>query len=163
MTPLITQLESLLRDMLGQQQTLLKAVDDHMAALRTYRIESIEAAVRNQETARQQLLRIEQRRKVLLAQFLRMHRNLSKPTLDKLAEIYPDRKLILLQMRSEIVRLTTEIRTKLNQLQRIAAGVLLHLNSTVKLIATAAAGPSTYSRAGAYAMPARVSSLQAVG
>lgn len=163
MSHLIEQLETVMRELLAEQQAMLTSLDAQLASLRTFQIDLINNATREQETSRQRLARIEQRRKYVIAQIMRTHRNLSKPTLTKIAELYPERKLFLLQLRDELANVLAQIQQRTNLINKIVGGVLSHLNGTVRLIAQAASGPSTYSKSGNMNSPSKTGILSAVG
>jgi len=152
-----------MRELLAEQQQLLGALDAQLVALRTFRIDQINNATKDQETVRLRIARIDQRRKHVIAQILRTHRNLSKPTLTKIAELFPERSIFLIQLRDELVNILAQIQERTNLINKIASGVVNHLNGTVRVIAQAAAGPATYSRNGNVSMPGKVSTLSAVG
>lgn len=163
MSPLIEQLETVMRELLAEQQAMLISLDAQLASLRTFQIDLINNATRGQELSRQRLARIEQRRKHLIAQIMRTHRNLSKPTLTKIAELFPERKLFLLQLRDELASVLAQIQQRTNLINAIVGGVLNHLNTTVRLIAQTVSGPSTYSRSGNVTPPGKAGILSAVG
>jgi hypothetical protein len=163
MPPLIAQLEALLRELLAEQLQLVQKLDVHLKALRTFKSDAIEQSSREQEIVRQRIARVEARRKVIAAQFLRLHRNISTPSISAIAELYPDHKPTLLAIRSELLRVMEAIRQRTQLIERIVTGVVGHLNATVRVIAQAAVGPSTYTRGGDVAIPTRVSVMNAVG
>lgn len=148
MSQLISQLEVILRQMLDEHRVLLERVSAHEAALRSHDVTRIERAAWMQDESRQRITRLDNARRAIVAQIGRQHRQLREVTLVSIAEIFPDRKLILLQLREEIARLANEVREKVKLISRIAGGVLGHLNATARVIAEAANGPGTYRRNG---------------
>ncbi|MFT3785334.1 MAG: flagellar export chaperone FlgN [Tepidisphaeraceae bacterium] len=162
MAPLQSQLEVLLKQILVEHRALLQRVDAHEAALRSYNPEAIEKTARELEVLRQRIGLLEAHRRVVTQQLAPKFRS-DLPTLSKLAELFPDRSSVLLSIRDELKGLAEQIQKKSAVLARIASGVMNHLNSTVRLIAKAATGPSVYTRSGGEPLPRRVGVIEAVG
>jgi hypothetical protein len=150
--PLAT-LELTLRQMINEYKALLAALDAHEKALRKCAIDGIEKATREQDFARQKIAATESRRRVIIHQLARQHRTIQPPTLVKLSEIYPERKLQLIALRAELADVSLKIQRKSSLVARIAQSVLGHVNATLRLVATAAAGPSSYTRRGDAPLP----------
>lgn len=151
-----------LRQLLVEHRALLLRVEAHEAALRTHDAAAIDRTAREVEVTRQRIALLEARRRVVTQQLAPRFKQ-EIPTLARLAELFPDRKLILLQIRDELRAIAQLIHEKTQQLVKVASGVLGHLNATVRIIAQAANGPSTYTRTGAAPLPQRVGVLEAVG
>ena len=159
----LAMLEIVLRQLLAEHRALLNAVEAHEAALRTYSLDRIEKATRDQDIARQKIGTTETRRRQLTHQLGRQHKLLTPPTLTKLAELYPARKAALLAMRGDLIDVANQIRTKSSLIARIAQSVLGHVNATLRLVAQAAAGPAPYTKRGDASLPAtRMGVLNAV-
>jgi hypothetical protein len=161
MAPLQSQLEMVLRQMLVEHRVLLQRIEAHEQALRAHQPDAIERAARDVEQTRQRIALLEARRRVVTQQLVPRFKQ-EQPTLARLAELFPDRKLILLQIRDELRSIALQIQEKTALLAKVASGVLGHLNHTVRIIARAANGPSTYTRTGAAPLPQRVGVLEAV-
>jgi hypothetical protein len=162
MAPLASQLELVLRQLLQEHQRLLQRVEAHEAALRSYDIDAIARATKDQDQSRQTIAQLDIRRRAVLQQLMPRTRNAQQLTLSRLAEQFPDRKMLLLQLRDELKNLVERIQQKTLLIGKIAAGVMGHLNATVRIIASAASGPATYTRSGLTTTPARISSIEAV-
>lgn len=160
--PLLSQLELVLKQLVHQYQELLASVSAHEAALRTCDLEQIERSTREQDVLRQKIAQVESRRRMIIHQIARQHRNTKPPTLTQLAELYPDRKSFLMQVRNDLTALAMKVQEKTQLISRIAQSVLGHVNATLRLVATAAGGPGSYTRCGSTAMPLRVGVLNAV-
>jgi hypothetical protein len=163
MQPLLSQLETTLRELLVEQQRMATQIESHMRAIRTADVDQIQRAVREQDAMRTRIAQVEARRRSLTHQLARAARRTQAPNLQQLAEMFPERKLILLQLRQELRDIATRIRERSSLAAKIAGSVLSHLNATVRLIATAASGPSVYTRSGDASMPSRVGVLSVVG
>ena len=164
MTPsAISQLEVILKQLIADHVALLRCVEEHEGALRSCKIDRIEKAVREQDAARQRIMATESRRRVAMHQLSRQHRAVSAPfTLAKLAELHPDRAIILLTLRKDLTDVITRTQERQTLVARVAQAVLGHVNATLRLVAQAAAGPGTYTRNGNAPMPMRMGVLNAV-
>jgi len=163
MPPLISQLELIMRQLLSEHATLLKAMALQEAALKSMNLDAIDRATRDVESVRNNIAQLETRRRQTTVQIQRQSRHGSTLTLLKLAELNPDRKLMLLQLRTELIAIINQVRDRARQLGKITAGVLGHLNAAVRIVADAASGPGTYDRPGVTQMSRRVGILNAVG
>ena len=160
--PLLSQLEMTLRQLLQEHAALLRQLDAHESALRSCSLERIEKATREQDIVRQRIAQVESRRRVLTHQLARQHRSVQSPTLATLADLYPDRKLVLIGIRGELAELSEQIQRKSMLVGRIAQSVLGHVNATLRLVANAAAGPGAYTRSGTAPLDGRMGVLNAV-
>lgn len=159
----LAMLEIVLRQLLAEHRALLVAVEAHEAALRTYSLDRIEKATRDQDIVRQKIASTETRRRQLTHQLTRQHKLLTAPTLAKLAELYPARKVALTALRTDLADVADKIRTKSSLVTRIAQSVLGHVNATLRLVAHAAAGPAPYTKRGDASLPSgRMGVLNAV-
>lgn len=156
-------LEVILRQLVTEHRALLKAAEGHEAALRTYSLDRIEKAAKEQDLARQKIATTETRRRQLTHQLTRQHKLLQPPTLTKLGELYPARAAALKAIRDNLADVAGKIRQKSSLTTRIAQSVLGHVNATLRLVAQAAAGPASYTRRGDPPMPSgRMGVLNAV-
>jgi DNA mismatch repair ATPase MutS len=163
MQPLLSQLELTLRELLQAHQQLSVHLELHVSAIRSCDPTQIERAAREQDAVRAKIVQIESRRRFITHQITRNARRTQAMTLEQLAEMYPDRKPILLQLRQELRDRIKQIQQKSEFVAKVAGNVLGHLNATVRLIANAASGPGTYTKSGAAPIQARVGVLSVVG
>lgn len=161
-TPPISQLELVLRQLVNEHRALLAALDAHEAALRSCVIDRIERAARDQDAVRQRLAAIESRRRTVIHQLARQHRTLKPMTIATLGELYPDRQATLNAIRADLADVSAAVQRKSSLIGRVAQTVMGHVSATLKLVATAATGPATYTRSGETAMPMRIGVLNAV-
>lgn len=160
--PLLSQLELVLKQLVHEHRALLDAITAHEAALRSCDLARIERCTLDQDQARQKIAGIETRRRMITHQIARQHRNVKPPTLAQLAELYPDRKTFLLQVRVDLASIAASIQAKSQLLSRIAQSVLGHVNATMRLVANATSGPGVYTKNGTTTMPMRIGVLNAV-
>jgi hypothetical protein len=100
---------------------------------------------------------------MLVHQIARQLRRTQPPTLTQLADLYPERRPMLLKMVQQLREAAELIRQRSQLVGRVTGNVLSHLNATVRLIAGASGGPSIYTRNGATPMPAGARTLSLVG
>lgn len=163
MAPLIAQFETVLRQIVHEHRALLAGVASHEQAIRSRDIERIARAAADADAVRQRITRLESARRMLVAQITRQHRQIRTPTLTAIADAFPERRDVLLQIRDELQELIERIRVHNSLIQRVASGVLGHLGATVRIIAEAATGPATYSRRGTVAVAPAATLVNAVG
>ena len=140
-SPLLSQLELILKQLVHQHRILLDAITAHEAALRSCDLAQIERSSIEQDIARQKLSAIETKRRMLTHQLGRQHKAVKPPTLAQIAELYPDRRAFLMQIRTDLASIAGAVHTKSQLLSRIAQSVLGHVSATLRLVAHATSGP----------------------
>ena len=157
----LAQLEVCLRQLIDDHRLLLARVEAHEAAIRACDVAQIERAAREQDLARQRMMNTDSRRRVLMHQIARAHRGPTPAptTLTRLAELNPDRRLTLTQLKTELTQLIEAVRERLVLIGRVAQSVLGSVNATLRLVTTAAAGPGTYTKQGGTPLPPRLGVL----
>jgi hypothetical protein len=160
--PPIAQLEFVLRQLVQEHRGLLAALDAHEAAIRSCDLDRIERAARDQDAARQKIAATESRRRQVTHNLNRIHRSLKSLTIAALGELYPDKKATLLGLRAELIETIAKAQQKSALIGRVAHAVQGHVSATLRLVAAAATGPSTYTARGETAMPMRIGRLNAV-
>jgi hypothetical protein len=160
--PLLSQLELILKQLVHGYRLLLEAVNAHETALRSRDIEQIERATAEQDQLRQKIAAIETKRRMLTHQLARQLKLAKPPTLAQLAEAFPEKKALLLQMRTDLASIAATIQTKTQLISRIAQSVLGHVSATLRLVANATHGPGVYTKNGTASMPMRIGVLNAV-
>lgn len=161
-SPLLTQLELILKQLVHGYRLLLEAVDAHEAALRSRDIELIERATTEQDQMRQKIAAIETKRRMITHQLARQLKSAKPPTLAQLAEVFPEKKAFLLQTRTDLATIAGTIQMKSQLISRIAQSVLGHVSATMRLVANATHGPGVYTRNGTASVPMRIGVLNAV-
>lgn len=160
--PLISQLELVLRQLVNEHRALLASLDAHERAIRACAIDQIERAARDQDAQRLKIAGVESRRRQLVHQVARQQRTLKPVTLVALCEFYPDRAKAIGEIRAELIDVAQRVQRQTTLISRVAAGVLGHVNATLRVIAQAATGPATYTSRGEQSMPLRIGVLNAV-
>jgi hypothetical protein len=163
MSPLISQLETTLRLLLQEQHALLRRLNEQQQALSTHDAARIERATAQLDAARLRVAQIEVRRRSLTLQAARASKLGADITLQQLAGLHPQRKLILLQLREELRGVISQINDRTRMLARITGGVLGHLNVTTRIITQAVNGPGIYGKPGRSSAGIKSGLLNAVG
>lgn len=160
--PLLSQLEMILKQLVHGYRLLLESTAAHEAALRTCDLSQIERSTAEQDAMRQKIAAIETKRRMITHQLARQLKTAKPPTLAQLAEAFPERKAVLLQMRSDLASVAGSVQAKTQLVSRIAQSVLGHVSATLRLVANATHGPGVYTRSGTASMPMRMGVLNAV-
>lgn len=152
----------ILKQLVHGYRLLLEATAAHEAALRSCDLSQIERCTAEQDAARQKIAAIETKRRMITHQLARQLKSAKPPTLAQLAEAFPERKTVLLQLKSDLASIAGTIQVKSQLVSRIAQSVLGHVSATMRLLANATHGPGVYTKNGTASMPMRMGVLNAV-
>lgn len=159
----LAELEQILAQLVGEHRKLLDQIDQQQAAMRTMRSDLMTDLTNRQETTRLRIATLDVKRRTLAQQIAKLVRIPGEPTLAKLAEVFPQRKNILLGQRDELRELMVTIQTRTTIAARVAGAVLGHLNTAVRLIAGAVQQAGVYTKNGTPRVAARLGAIEAVG
>jgi len=163
MSRLVSDLEAVLQGLIAEHRTLLDQARSHEAALRTFDLKAMDALAAKQEATRLRIAAWESRRKAVLAQLARTMRVAPTVTLAQLADLHPPRRAALLKLRDELKNLAEQIASRNKVGGRIASAVLGHLNTAVRLLASAVEKKGVYTKAGTPHLTRRIGVIEAVG
>jgi flagellar biosynthesis/type III secretory pathway chaperone len=162
----IAELEQLLRQLLEAHHAWLGSMSEYERVLRSFNAAEIEKASKKQQSQLAVIQQLEKRRQFILTQLARQHRAAGSFTLEQLAQTYPQRKLILLQMRQELREVLERVKVKNEAAARVASSALGNLNTALRVIASKTGNAATYDRngstVGATVNAARLKSIEAV-
>jgi len=162
----IAELEQLLRELLQAHHHWLESMSDYERVLRAFDAAEIERATKTQQQQLGVIQQLEKRRQFVLAQLGRQHRTAKSPTLEQLAQNYPQRKLILLQMRQELRDVLGKVQDRNASANRVTTSALGNLNTALRVIASKTGNAATYDRhgstVGSTVSAARLKSIEAV-
>lgn len=159
----ISELERLLGQLLTEHKRLLAELDGHQQAMKTLRFDTLNAAAERIEASRTRIISMETRRRFVSLQIAKFNKSQSELTILQLAEIYPERKKVLLKLREDLKLVTAEIARKSTVSGKIAGALLGHLNTVVRLIAGAVQQSGVYSKQGVPTVASRIGGIEAVG
>jgi len=158
----ISELEQVLRELLQAHHAWLVSMNDYERVLRAFDAPEIERASKKQQQQLAVIQQLEKRRQFALQQLAKQHKSVQSPTFEQLAQNYPQRKLILLQMRQELRDVLERVKKKNAGAQRVTTAALGNLNTALRVIGAAAGNAGTYDRKGASVAPQRLKSIEAV-
>jgi hypothetical protein len=119
--------------------------------------------VRLQDAGRLRIASLETKRKVLIALIARSHRMTQALTLPDLAAMYPAQGPALLKLRDELKDVIRQVQTRTHVVGRVAAAVVGHLNTVVRLLAGAVEKAGLYTKQGIPQVSTRIGVMEAVG
>jgi hypothetical protein len=109
------------------------------------------------------IVAMEQRRR-LLAQHLGRSASLrGEPTIRQIAAAFPIRAEALMQLRSELKSLIDQITLRTHVAGKVAAAVLGHMNTLVRLVAGIVERAGLYTKKGIPRVSSRIGVMDAVG
>jgi hypothetical protein len=159
----ILELETLMQELIGEHQRMLKHLVAQHAAMKTMDRPAMEAAARLQEASRLRLLAFENKRKNLVMLIGQKHGKRGKVMLSDIAGWYPDRQLPLLKLRTQLKELVQQVATRAQISNKLAGAVLGHLNTVVRLLAASIEKAGLYTKNGIPKMSARIGVMEAIG
>jgi hypothetical protein len=158
----VSELEQTLQQLVAEHRRLLADLEAQQAAMRTMDAAAVDAATRRQEQSRMRILALDTRRKLLSLQLAKVHRITADPTLAQLAELYPAYRVSLLKLRQELKDAVLKVNHRATVAGKVAAAVLGHLNTVIRIFAGAVERAGLYTKAGVPRMAARVGVMEAV-
>lgn len=163
MSRTLADLEVILRQLIAEHEKLLAQLQTQQDAMRALDLAGMEAASRLQEATRMRIAALEARRRMLAGQLGVSLRSTVPPTLAQLAEAHPQRRTVLLALRERLTALIEQVRVRAAVASKLAAGVLGHLNTVVRVLAGAMEQSGTYTKQGIPRVTARIGAMEAVG
>ncbi|HSU66860.1 MAG TPA: flagellar export chaperone FlgN [Tepidisphaeraceae bacterium] len=163
MSAQLSELENLLRQLIAEHRRLLTHVEVHEAAVRRLDLRAMEDSGRQQEASRLRIVNLEQRRRVHVQQMARGMSMSGALTVRNLAAIYPNRAKELLELRTELRGLIEQVASKTNISGKVAAAVLGHLNTMVRLVSGVVERAGLYTKKGTPRVSSRIGVMDALG
>jgi hypothetical protein len=159
----VSELETILQQMLLEHQKLLKQVDAHAAAMKAFNLKAMDAAGNQQEALRLRIAALENKRQGVIAQLARLHKVTTPMTLSDVARLYPKESVALMKTRDELKALMAQLKLRLHVTGKVAGAVLGHLNTVVRILAGAVAGAGLYTKHGVPKVAPRIGAMNTVG
>jgi hypothetical protein len=160
---LISELDQILRQLVGEHERMLKLVDAHYAAMKVLNLDAMDDAAAHQEAARLRIATLENRRRNVVGQLARLHKLDGEVTVKRLAGLYPAQGPMLLKLRSDLRAIIEHLGTRTHVAGKVAGAVLGHLNTVVRLIAGAVEQAGLYTKHGVPRVSSRIGVMEAVG
>lgn len=159
----LIELENVLGHLIEEHRRMLALVDAQQAAMKAMALDEMESASHRQESSRLRIAGLENRRRLLVQQLARLARLNGNVTLAQVAEAFPANKARLLSLRDDLKKLMTQIAERTNIAGKVASAVLGHLNTAVRLFASAVGQAGTYTKSGVPRVSGRIGVMEAVG
>ncbi len=159
----ISELETILQQMIGEHRKLLGLLDTHLAAMKTCQLAKMDELSVTQEACRLRIAGLDQKRKLVVAQIGKELRLSGEVTLRAIATACPARAQVLNKLRVELKDLAEKVRTHCYISGRVANAVLGHLNTVVRLVAGAVEKAGLYNKRGVPRVANRIGVMEAVG
>jgi hypothetical protein len=158
----ISELEIVLQGLISEHRKLLALVENHETSMKTLDLQGMEKWRSAQESARLNILALENRRKTLVAEISASVRR-APMTLTQIAQTWPKPGAQLLPLREELRRIIQKISTQTQMSGKLAGSLLGHLNTVVRLVTGVAHTAGVYSRHGVAVVGRRIGAMEAVG
>ncbi len=160
----LPEIETLLQMLISEHQKLLAHVDLQQAAMRAFDLKSMDHAAKLQEASRLRISSLETRRRGVILQIARLSKmNEKDMTLEKLAELNPQRSVELLRLRNELKTVAQQIAQKTHVAGKLASAVAGHLNTVMRILAGAVEKAGVYTKHGVPQVTGRIVIMEAVG
>ena len=159
----VSELEILLGEMIAEHRRLLKQADLQQAAMKSLDLKAMDDCAKVQEAARLRLANLESKRRLLVAQIARLHGVHGNLTVPQIAEFYPQRKTMLLNLRETLKSEIKALSSRNHVAGRLAGAVVGHLNTVVRLLAGAVEKAGLYTRQGIPQVSTRIGVMDAIG
>lgn len=163
MPPQVSELEILLSQMVAEHRRLLAQVERHAEAMKKIDLPSMEDAGRQQEACRLRINSMEQRRRYLVQQISRAVNQPGELTLPLLAGMFPAKSASLLKVRAELKGVAEQVANRARISGKVAAAVLGHLNTAVRLVAGVVERAGLYTKKGIPRASRRIGMMETIG
>jgi len=159
----ILDLEALLRDLIEEHRKLLMCVEIHQSAMQSLNTPAMETSRARQEAARTRIMRLEDRRRNMVMQIARINQLKGEPKIPVIADLYPQRKTQLLNLREELMSAMRKVADRSFVANKVAGAVLGHLNTAMRILASAVGSGGIYTNRGTPKIARRIGMVEAVG
>jgi DNA repair exonuclease SbcCD ATPase subunit len=159
----VLEIEAVLQQLIDEHRKLLAQVDRQFEAVRFYKPREMQDIAVLQDATRLRVIKLESQRRLLTHQLGKLYKVEGELTITKLIEMFPARAENLKKLRTELRSLMQQIKTKTHISGRVAASVLGHLNTIVRLLAGAVERAGVYTKHGVPKVSARIGAMEAVG
>ena len=159
----LLELENVLEHLIAEHRRMLGMLDAQQKAMKLMALDEMEAGAHRQESSRLRIATLENRRRMLVQQLAKLARLRGNVTLAQVAQAFPQNGPKLLKLRDELKGLMKQIADRTHIAGKLAAAVLGHLNTAVRLFAGAVGQSGTYTKNGVPQVSGRIGVMEAVG
>ena len=158
----LTDLENLLRQLIDEHRKLLGHLEAQQASMKKLEVKAIEESATLAEATRMRIATLETRRRTLVSQLSLSLKIENPPTLLKLANASPQHRDNLLLLRDQLKSLIAQVATRSTIAGKLAGAVLGHLNTVVRVVASAVEQAGTYTKSGIPQVIPRIGVIEAI-
>jgi hypothetical protein len=159
----LAELETILQHLVTEHEKLVHQLDEQQSAMKKLDLRALEEISKLQEATRLRIASLEARRRATVSQLSPALKIQGPATLSKVIEASAANQPKLPDLRARLKDLMDQIATRSHIASRLAVAVLGHLNTMVRLLATAVDQPGVYTKHGAPQVTARIGVLEAIG
>jgi hypothetical protein len=159
----ISDLHTVLAQLVGEHRKLLDLLDAQHAAMKIFDLGAMADLMPRQEFTRLRIVDLENKRRWLTRQIAAVHKLPEEPRLAQMAEMFPQHSAALLKARQELRDIALQVSQRSQVSGRLASAVLGHLNTVVRVLASAAQRAGLYTRRGIPRVGNRIGVMDAVG
>ncbi len=159
----LTELEVSLQQLTAEYNRLIKHMDAHQIAMKSFDLGAMDAAAHQQEASRLRIGTLENKRKSLVNQIGKLLKHEGQLTVTRIAELNPQRGPLLMKLRNDLRSTVQQAAAKSHIAGKLAGAVLGHLNTVVRLLAGSVENAGVYSKHGVPQVSARIGVMEAVG
>jgi len=163
MSRLLLELENILQSLIEEHRKLSAHVSVQQNAMKTLQIEVMQDAMHRQESTRLRIVSLDNRRRQLVQQIAKLMRVNGDVTIMQIAAAFPQNGTKLLQLRDELKQQVKQLADLAHVAGRLAAAVLGHLNTAMRLFASAVGQAGIYTKHGTPRVATRIGVMDAVG
>ncbi len=160
---LITELESVLEQLLDQHRKLIAQVSAHFEAMKRLDLTVMDQTKTMQQGSQSRIIFLEQQRRSLMIQIARVCQIQGDAKLSTLAELFPQRRLNLLRLRGELGKVVGDAARQGFVAGKLASAVLGHLNTAVRILARAVGDTGVYNGRGMATVSKRLGHMEITG
>jgi hypothetical protein len=159
----LSELEAILQQLVVEHRRLLSFVEKHEAAMRAFDLRAMDDAGHLQEASRLRIAMLEQRRRNAVVQLTKGMNLKGEVTVRALAAVFPARADALMRLRSDLKLAVEQIQARTHVTGKLAAAVLGHLNTVVRLVAGVVEKAGLYTKSGVPRVSNRIGVMEAIG
>lgn len=159
----VTQLESILAQLIEEHRRMLSIVEAQHAAVKTLGCDMINDATNRLEACRVRLSQIEQRRRLQVSIIAKLVNGTPQMTITQIAAAFPQHAAKLTELGKELKASIAAVQQHTHVIAKVSTALLGHLNGALRAFARAVGSAGTYTKAGVPKVSNRIGVMNAVG
>src|SRR5688500_13583651 len=142
----LTELEVTLQQLTAEYNRLMKHMDAHQAAMKSFDLPAMDGAAHQQEASRLRIGMLENKRKTLVNQIGKLLKHDGQLTIQRIDVMNPPRVPRLMKPRDELKSTDQQTRAKKNIIGNSAGAVVVHLITVDSINTSSVDNFSVYSK-----------------